>query len=49
MRAANPAMKVLVAQIIPVDPSSCAECAARTVDTDTDTYDGAPSVPLTTR
>ncbi|WP_329541477.1 GDSL-type esterase/lipase family protein [Streptomyces sp. NBC_01358] len=31
MRAANPAMKVLVAQIIPVNPSSCAECAARTV------------------
>lgn len=31
MRAHNPAMKVLVAQIIPVNPSSCAECAARTV------------------
>ncbi|WP_442805609.1 GDSL-type esterase/lipase family protein [Streptomyces sp. NBC_00385] len=31
MRAANPAMKVLVAQIIPINPSSCAECAARTV------------------
>ncbi|TXS44411.1 cellulose-binding protein [Streptomyces sp. or43] len=31
MRAANPAMKVLVAQIIPVNPSSCAECATRTV------------------
>ncbi|MGW6205674.1 GDSL-type esterase/lipase family protein [Streptomyces sp. NPDC055089] len=31
MRAGNPAMKVLVAQIIPINPSSCAECAARTV------------------
>nr|WSW68682.1 GDSL-type esterase/lipase family protein [Streptomyces sp. NBC_00995] len=31
MRASNPAMKVLVAQLIPVNPSSCAECAARTV------------------
>lgn len=31
MRAANPAMKVLVAQLIPINPSSCAECAARTV------------------
>ncbi|MDP5312650.1 GDSL-type esterase/lipase family protein [Streptomyces poriferorum] len=31
MRASNPAMKVLVAQIIPINPSSCAECAARTV------------------
>ncbi|MER5281028.1 GDSL-type esterase/lipase family protein [Streptomyces sp. NPDC002809] len=31
MRAANPSMKVLVAQLIPINPSSCAECAARTV------------------
>ncbi|MDR7273891.1 cellulose binding domain-containing protein [Catenuloplanes atrovinosus] len=31
MRASNPAMRILVAQIIPVDPPSCAECAARTV------------------
>ncbi|MGY1495176.1 GDSL-type esterase/lipase family protein [Streptomyces sp. QTS52] len=31
MRAGNPAMKVLVAQLIPINPSSCAECAARTV------------------
>ncbi|WP_238016732.1 cellulose binding domain-containing protein [Dactylosporangium sp. AC04546] len=31
MRASNPAMRVLVAQIIPVDPPSCPECAARTV------------------
>ncbi|WP_329204008.1 GDSL-type esterase/lipase family protein [Streptomyces sp. NBC_00683] len=31
MRASNPAMKVLVAQLIPINPSSCAECAARTV------------------
>ncbi|MFI5839164.1 cellulose binding domain-containing protein [Catenuloplanes sp. NPDC051500] len=31
MRASNPAMRILVAQIIPVDPPSCTECAARTV------------------
>ncbi|SES27362.1 Lysophospholipase L1 [Streptomyces sp. yr375] len=31
MRASNPAMKVLVAQLIPINPSGCAECAARTV------------------
>jgi lysophospholipase L1-like esterase len=31
MRASNPAMKVLVAQIIPMNPSGCAECAARVV------------------
>ncbi|MFI1507885.1 GDSL-type esterase/lipase family protein [Streptomyces sp. NPDC020597] len=31
MRAANPSMKVLVAQIIPIDPSNCTGCAARTV------------------
>ncbi|MFI6966407.1 GDSL-type esterase/lipase family protein [Streptomyces sp. NPDC050255] len=31
MRASNPAMKVLVAQLIPINPSSCTECAARTV------------------
>lgn len=32
MRAHNPAMRVLVAQIIPMDPSrSCAECADRVV------------------
>ncbi|MBO9554759.1 GDSL-type esterase/lipase family protein [Cellulomonas sp.] len=30
MRASNPRMKVLVAQIIPVAPSSCAECPGRT-------------------
>lgn len=32
MRASNPDMKVLVAQILPMDPSSCAECAQRVVD-----------------
>ncbi|GAA3821634.1 hypothetical protein GCM10022226_47390 [Sphaerisporangium flaviroseum] len=31
MRAANPATKILVAQIIPMNPSTCAECAQRTV------------------
>ncbi|KUL41719.1 cellulose binding domain-containing protein [Actinoplanes awajinensis] len=31
MRAANPAMKILVAQIIPMNPSTCAECAQRVV------------------
>ena len=31
MRASNPAMKVVVAKIIPVAPSTCAECPARTV------------------
>lgn len=34
MRTDNPAMKILVAQIIPVAPSSCTECAQRTVDLD---------------
>ncbi|GIJ46310.1 hypothetical protein Val02_31960 [Virgisporangium aliadipatigenens] len=31
MRAANPDMRVLVAQIIPMNPATCAECGARTV------------------
>ena len=31
MRANNPAMTVLVAQIIPVDPPTCSACADRTV------------------
>lgn len=31
MRASNPNMKVLVAQIIPMDPSTCPECAQRVV------------------
>lgn len=31
MRAANPDMKILVAQIIPMNPGSCPECAARVV------------------
>jgi lysophospholipase L1-like esterase len=31
MRASNPNMKILVAQIIPMNPSGCAECAARVV------------------
>jgi lysophospholipase L1-like esterase len=31
MRASNPSMKVLVAQIIPMNPSNCAECAQRVV------------------
>jgi lysophospholipase L1-like esterase len=32
MRAANPRMKILVAQIIPMNPSTCPECAARVVN-----------------
>ena len=31
MRASNPNMKILVAQIIPMNPSTCTECAARVV------------------
>lgn len=34
MRAANPAMRVLVAQIIPMNPPTCAECAQRVVALD---------------
>ncbi len=32
MRASNPRMRVLVAQIIPMNPGSCAACAQRVVD-----------------
>ncbi|WP_199514765.1 cellulose binding domain-containing protein [Nucisporomicrobium flavum] len=32
MRAQNPAMKILVAQIIPMNPPTCPECAARVRD-----------------
>jgi lysophospholipase L1-like esterase len=32
MRASNPAMKILVAQIIPMNPPTCPECAARVRD-----------------
>ena len=31
MRASKPTMKILVAQIIPVAPPSCADCPQRTV------------------
>jgi lysophospholipase L1-like esterase len=31
MRASNPDMKILVAQILPMNPSNCAECAQRVV------------------
>jgi lysophospholipase L1-like esterase len=31
MRASNPAMKILVAKILPMNPSNCTECAARVV------------------
>ena len=31
MRASNPAMKILVAQIIPMNPTNCAECGQRAV------------------
>ena len=31
MRASNPAMKVLVAQILPMNPSNCADCAQRVI------------------
>jgi lysophospholipase L1-like esterase len=32
MRASNPGMKILVAKIIPMNPSSCADCAQRAVN-----------------
>lgn len=32
MRASNPAVKLVVAQIIPMNPSSCSACAQRVVD-----------------
>ena len=32
MRASNPRMKILVAQIIPMNPASCTECGQRVVD-----------------
>ncbi|GAA4968564.1 lysophospholipase L1-like esterase [Nonomuraea thailandensis] len=32
MRSSNPNMKILVAKIIPMNPSTCAECAQRTVN-----------------
>ncbi|QCD54323.1 GDSL-type esterase/lipase family protein [Streptomyces hawaiiensis] len=32
MRASNPDMRILVAQLIPMNPSSCAACAHRVVD-----------------
>ncbi|MCP2167701.1 hypothetical protein LX83_004574 [Goodfellowiella coeruleoviolacea] len=31
MRASNPGMKILVARIIPVEPSGCAACPQRVV------------------
>jgi lysophospholipase L1-like esterase len=31
MRASNPAMKILVAQIIPMNPANCADCGQRAV------------------
>ena len=34
MRASNPAMRILVAQIIPVAPPGCAECQQLTIDLD---------------
>src|ERR1041384_4163551 len=32
MRASNPAMKILVAKIIPMNPSSCPDCGQRVVN-----------------
>ncbi|MEU0203546.1 MULTISPECIES: GDSL-type esterase/lipase family protein [unclassified Streptomyces] len=32
MRASNPDMRILVAQLIPMNPSSCAACAQRVID-----------------
>jgi lysophospholipase L1-like esterase len=32
MRASNPKMRILVAQILPMNPSGCAECAQRVID-----------------
>ncbi|NUR93496.1 MAG: cellulose-binding protein [Nonomuraea sp.] len=34
MRASNPAMKILVAKIIPMNPSTCPDCAQRAVNFD---------------
>ncbi len=34
MRASNPAMKVIVAKILPMDPANCAACGRRVVDLD---------------
>ncbi|RSM44177.1 SGNH hydrolase [Amycolatopsis balhimycina DSM 5908] len=34
MRASNPAMKVLVAKILPMNPANCAACGRRVVDLD---------------
>ncbi len=32
MRASNPAMKIVVAKIIPMNPSNCADCAQRVIN-----------------
>jgi len=32
MRASNPTMRVVVAQILPMNPSGCSECAQRVID-----------------
>ena len=32
MRASNPAMRILVAQILPMNPSNCADCAQRVIN-----------------
>jgi lysophospholipase L1-like esterase len=34
MRASNPAMKILVAKIIPMNPSNCVDCAQRVINFD---------------
>ncbi|WIN00779.1 SGNH/GDSL hydrolase family protein [Actinoplanes oblitus] len=34
MRASNPGMRILVAKIIPMNPSTCADCAQRVVELD---------------
>jgi lysophospholipase L1-like esterase len=32
MRASNPAMKIIIAKIIPMNPSNCADCAQRVIN-----------------
>ncbi|KAL2105875.1 hypothetical protein VUR80DRAFT_7615 [Thermomyces stellatus] len=44
MRANNPAMKILIAQIIPVNPPTCPECADRTVALNEAVAEWAPGV-----
>ncbi|KAH6641015.1 SGNH hydrolase-type esterase domain-containing protein [Chaetomium tenue] len=44
MRASKPTMKILVAQIIPMNPPNCAECGQRVVDLNEAIAEWAPTV-----